>query len=82
MSNIPNKSVNLIFTDLPYATTRNSWDCMIDLDGLWKEYHRIVKDNGCIALWAQAPFSHILAMSNLEQYRYEWIIEKQKQLDI
>lgn len=51
---------------------------MINLDELWKQYKRIIKPNGCIALWAQAPFSHVLALSNLSQYRYEWIIEKTK----
>lgn len=51
---------------------------MINLDELWRQYKRIIKQNGCIALWAQAPFSHVLALSNLSQYRYEWIIEKTK----
>ena len=78
MKDIPDKSVDMIFTDLPYSTTQNSWDCMINLDELWKQYKRIIKKNGCIALWAQAPFSHVLALSNLSQYRYEWIIEKTK----
>lgn len=78
MNQIPDKSVDMIFTDLPYQVTQNQWDCMIDLDKLWEQYKRIIKKNGCIALWAQAPFSHILALSNLEQYRYEWIIEKTK----
>ena len=78
MKNIPDSSVDFIFTDLPYATTQNKWDCMINLDELWKNYKRIIKREGCIALWAQAPFSHILATSNLKQYRYEWIIEKTK----
>ena len=75
---IPAHSVDMIFTDLPYNTTQNSWDCLINLDELWKQYKRIIKKNGCIALWAQAPFSHVLALSNLSQYRYEWIIEKTK----
>lgn len=78
MSNVPDKSVDMIFSDLPYNTTHNSWDCMIDLDKLWRQYKRVIKKNGCIALWAQAPFSHILALSNIKQYRYEWIIEKTK----
>ena len=46
------------------------------MDVLWKEYNRIIKPNGCIALWAQSPFDKILACSNLKQYRYEWIIRK------
>ena len=76
MDQIPDNAVDMIFTDLPYSVTQNSWDCAIDLEKLWKQYRRIIKKNGCIALWAQAPFSHILAMSNFKQYRYEWIIEK------
>lgn len=78
MNNIPDKSIDMIFTDLPYNTTQNHWDCMIDLDELWSQYKRIIKKNGCIALWAQAPFSHILAVSNVDWYRYEWVIEKTK----
>lgn len=78
MKDIPDKSADMIFTDLPYSVTQNSWDCMINLDKLWEQYKRIIKKNGCIALWAQAPFSHILALSNIKQYKYEWIIEKTK----
>ena len=75
---IQDKSIDMIFTDLPYGTTRNGWDCMIDLKRLWEHYGRIIKDNGCIALWAQSPFDKVLACSNLKMYRYEWIIEKTK----
>ena len=78
MKDIPDKSIDMIFTDLPYSTTRCHWDCEVDLDKLWGQYKRIIKKNGCIALWAQAPFSHILAMSNLDWKRYEWVIEKTK----
>lgn len=40
------------------------------------QYERIIKDNGCVALWAQSPFDKLLACSNIKHYRYEWIIEK------
>lgn len=76
MSDIPDGSIDMIFADLPYGTTRNTWDNQLDLERLWKEYSRIIKDNGCIALWAQSPFDKTLACSNLGLYRYEWIIEK------
>lgn len=78
MKNIKDKSVDLIFTDLPYGTTNNEWDERIDLSELWKEYERIIKDDGAILLFAQSPFDKILACSNLKLYRYEWIIEKTK----
>lgn len=78
MPQIPDKSIDMIFADLPYGTTHNEWDKPLDLGKLWKEYERIIKDNGCIALWAQSPFDKILACSNLKLFRYEWIIEKTK----
>lgn len=78
MKDIPDQSIDMIFCDLPYGTTQNHWDSTIPLEPLWKEYSRIIKDAGCIALWAQAPFSHMLAMSNPKLYRYEWVIEKTK----
>lgn len=78
MKQIPAGSIDMIWSDLPYQSTQNHWDYMIDLDQMWEQYHRIIKDNGCIALWGQAPFSHILAMSNLQNFKYEWVIEKTK----
>jgi len=76
MKDIPDKHIDMIFSDLPYGTTKNKWDTVIDLPALWKQYERVIKDNGCIALWSQSPFDKILACSNLNMYRYEWIIEK------
>jgi len=48
------------------------------LDALWKQYERIIKDNGCIALFAQTPFDKVLGNSNLKLLKYEWIWEKNK----
>lgn len=76
MKNIPEKSIDLILCDLPYGTTRNKWDTPIDLESLWKEYERIIKDNGAIVLFAQTPFDKILGASNIKLLKYEWIWEK------
>lgn len=73
---IPTASVDMIFADLPYATTKASWDSLIPIDKLWVEYERIIKDNGAIVLFAQTPFDKILGSSNLKLLRYEWIWEK------
>ena len=78
MNDIPNKSIDLILCDLPYSTTKNKWDKSIDLPSLWGGYERIIKDNGCIALFAQTPFDKILGASNLPLLKYEWIWEKQQ----
>ena len=78
MKNIPDKSIDMILCDLPYGTTRNKWDTVIDLDLLWIQYERIIKDNGAIVLFAQVPFNIILGYSNLKLLKYEWIWEKEQ----
>ena len=78
MSTLPEGSVDMVFCDLPYGTTQNSWDSIIPFDELWSAYNRVVKRNGAIILTAQPPFDKILAYSNLKDFRYEWIWEKNK----
>jgi DNA modification methylase len=76
MNYISDKSIDMILCDLPYGTTNCKWDSIIDLNELWKQYKRIIKDNGAILLFAQTPFDKVLGSSNLEWLRYEWIWEK------
>jgi DNA modification methylase len=75
---IEDKSIDMIFADLPYGTTQCKWDSVIDLPKLWKEYERVIKDNGVILLFAQTPFDKVLGASNLKLLKYEWIWEKTK----
>jgi DNA modification methylase len=76
MKNIPDKSVDMILCDLPYVTTACKWDIVIPFEPLWKEYKRIIKDRGCIALFGSEPFSSHLRMSNIKDYKYDIIFEK------
>ena len=83
MKDIPDKSVDMILCDLPYnistrKTTWNSWDCEIDLAKLWGQYNRIIKDNGAIVLFAQGLFVANVIMSNPNNYKYEWIWQKEQ----
>lgn len=73
MHDIPDKSVDLVLCDPPYATTEISWDSALPLDKLWESYKRIIKDNGTIVLFGAEPFSSQLRMSNLDMYRYDWV---------
>ena len=70
MKSIPDGSVDCIICDLPYGTTRNQWDSIIPLDQLWAAYYRIAKPNAAIVLFSQQPFTSVLTMSNLSNYRY------------
>ena len=65
MDDIPDKSVDMILCDLPYEVSAEKRDKKIDLNLLWKEYKRIIKDNGVIVLTATNPFASELVMSNL-----------------
>lgn len=76
LKNIENNSIQLILADHPYGTTKNKWDIRLDLSLLWPEYWRILKPNGCIALWSQQPYTTLLIASQSDLFRYEWIIEK------
>lgn len=76
MKKIPDESINMILCDLPYGTTKNKWDSVINLELLWEQYNRLIKKRGCIALFAQTPFDKVLGCSNLEMLKYEWIWEK------
>lgn len=78
MDNIPDKSVDMILTDLPYGTTQCKWDSIIPFEPLWQQYNRIIKDNGAIVLFGTEPFSSHLRLSNLKNYKYDWIWDKVK----
>lgn len=78
MKEIDDKSIDMILCDLPYGTTQNKWDSIIPLDLMWKQYERIVKENGAIILTAQTPFDKILGASNIKLLKYEWIWIKQQ----
>lgn len=78
MKKIPDESVDMILCDLPYGTTANKWDTIIPFEQLWKEYERIIKNNGAIVLTASQPFTSALVMSNPKMFRYEIVYEKTK----
>ena len=73
---IDDKTIDLIICDLPYGITKNSWDSILDLDKLWIEYNRIIKDDGAILLFGQDTFSAKLIISNEKYHRYNIVWEK------
>lgn len=78
MRDIPDKSVDMILCDLPYGTTACKWDVVIPFALLWEQYKRVIKDRGAIVLFGSQPFTSALVMSNIEQYKYDWIWNKSK----
>ena len=78
MKEIPDGSVDLILTDPPYGTTACKWDSVIPFDLMWNQLKRIIKPNGAIVLFGSEPFSSALRMSNIKQYKYDWVWNKTK----
>ena len=76
MKDIPDKSIDAIIADLPYGTTKCKWDIILDLDLLWKQYERIIKDNGAIVLFGSQPFTTTLINSNRKLFRYDLVWDK------
>ena len=75
---MPDKSVDMIISDLPYGTTQLEWDYIINMFELWKEYERIIKKGCPIILFAAQPFTSKLIMSKIEKFKYTWVWVKDK----
>jgi site-specific DNA-methyltransferase (adenine-specific) len=78
MKSLPNGSIVAIITDPPYGTTACKWDSVIPFDLMWEQLNRIIKPNGAIVLFGSEPFSSALRMSNIKNYKYDWIWEKNR----
>ena len=76
MKDISDGSIDLILTDPPYGTTACKWDSVIPLEPMWEQLKRIIKPNGAIVLFGGEPFSSALRMSNIKNYKYDWVWHK------
>ena len=76
MKGIESGSVDAIICDPPYGTTACKWDSVIDFDLMWEQLNRVIKPNGAIVLFGSEPFSSALRMSNIKNYKYDWVWEK------
>lgn len=81
LKSVKDKSVDMVLCDLPYGSTRNKWDSIIPFSELWEHYSRIIKDNGCIALFCDGLFMADLMLSNRKMWRYNLIWDKQRGCD-
>lgn len=73
-----NITVDSIITDPPYGTTACKWDSVIDFEQMWLRLNKLIKPNGAIVLFGSEPFSSALRMSNIKNYKYDWIWRKPK----
>ncbi len=48
---------------------------------MWEQLNRIIKKNGAIVLFGSEPFSSALRMSNIKNYKYDWVWLKTKAMN-
>ncbi len=70
--------VDSIIADIPYWTTACKWDTVIPFDKMWERLNKLIKPNGAIVLFGSEPFSSALRMSNIKNYKYDWVWNKVK----
>ena len=68
--------VDAIICDPPYGTTACKWDSIIPFDEMWLRINKLIKPNGAIVLFGSEPFSSALRMSNIKNYKYDWVWKK------
>tara|TARA_Y100000004_G_C8859560_1_gene388402 strand:+ start:168 stop:896 length:729 start_codon:yes stop_codon:yes gene_type:complete len=76
LKDIPDNSIDFILTDPPFGTTACKWDFVIPYELMWAELKRIRKDNTAILLFGIEPFSSHLRLSNLKEFKYDLIWNK------
>jgi len=78
MEKLSNNSIDMVLVDPPYGTTEHRWDSVICFDSMWKSLRRIVHKNTPVLVFGSEPFSSTLRMSNIQNFRYDWIWEKER----
>ena len=68
--------VDMILCDPPYGTTACKWDTIIPFEDMWSRLNKLIKPNGAIVLFGSEPFSSKLRVSNIKNFKYDWIWNK------
>lgn len=72
MKELPENSIDMILTDLPYGVTDAKWDKALPFNLLWVHYNRVLKPDGACLLFGVQPFTTKIIHSNLKNFRYCW----------
>lgn len=66
-------SVDLIYTNPPFATTGKKWDTPLRWEELWVEMDRVLKPDGVVLLHCAIPFTYDLIRIRKPNYHYTWV---------
>jgi len=76
MRTIDSKTVDLIYWNPPFGTTRQPWDERLDWPALFAECFRILKDDGNLIIHCSIPFNYTLIRSAPRPPSYSWYWDK------
>jgi len=69
---IDDNTIDFIYTDPPFNTTKASWDKGLNWKELFPEMWRILKPDGIICLYSSIPFTYELLKYETPKYHYSW----------
>jgi len=70
------KTINLLYINPPFGTTKNSWDEKQNWKALFKEFFRILKDDGMLVIHCSVPFNYELIRAAPKPPLYSWYWNK------
>lgn len=71
-----NVKVNMVFADLPYNETGNSWDSKIDHKQMFEKLKQLITEDGAMVFTGTFRFGVDLYNACPELYKYDWVWEK------
>jgi site-specific DNA-methyltransferase (adenine-specific) len=74
---IKDKSIDFIYFNPPFATTKQKWDEKLDWKKLFEQFFRILKDDGIIAIHCSVPFNYLLIREAPRPPNYSWYWKKE-----
>jgi site-specific DNA-methyltransferase (adenine-specific) len=80
LEKLKENSIDMILVDLPYGQTNCKWDCVIDLDKMWKLLKRCCKGNAVMVFFCTTKFGNTLINSNKKGFKYDLVWEKSRKV--
>ena len=76
MSKLNSESIDFIYFNPPFGTTKQYWDEKLDWKKIFKECFRLLKSNGTLAIHCSVPFNYTLIRDAPRAPNYSWYWNK------
>lgn len=72
MKTLPSNSINLIYSNPPFNSTKHKWDTAVDWAAFFQEADRLLKPGGTVVLHCSIPFNYVLIQARAPNYSWYW----------